>query len=73
MEAVYPVLVGEIAKRGLKKSSIAEEIGISYRALYNKLSGAVPFTWPETCAIQERFFPDMEKDDLFRRASDIGA
>ena len=73
MAAVYPVLVGEIAKRGIKKNAIATGIGISYRALHNKLSGAVPFTWPETCAIQERFFPDMNKDDLFCRDAVKGA
>lgn len=70
MNVEFPTLAGEIARRGVKKSVIASAIGISNRALYNKMSGVVPFTWPEACAIQERFFPDVDKDDLFRCAGD---
>lgn len=66
----YPTLAGEIAKRGLKKKDIAEGIGICSRALSNKLSGKVPFTWPEVSAIRAQFFPDMAPNDLFRRADD---
>ena len=65
----YPTLAGEIAKRGLKKKDIAESIGICNRALSSKLSGRVPFTWPEVSAIRARFFPDIAPDDLFRRAN----
>lgn len=70
MNVEFPILAGEIAKRGIKKTAIASALEISTRALYNKMSGVVPFTWPETCAIQSQFFPDMDKDDLFRRADD---
>lgn len=65
MSVVYPNLVGEVTKRGIRKSVIASTIGISERALYNKFLGTVPFTWPEACKIQEVFFPDMDKDTLF--------
>ena len=65
MKVLYPVLVGEIAKRGIKKCEIASALCISGKSLYNKLNGRVPFTWPEAKVIQERFFPDMSKDDLF--------
>ncbi len=34
MDQTYPVLVGEIAKRGIKKRSIARAIGTSDRTLY---------------------------------------
>lgn len=68
MNTAYPVLTGEIAKRGIKKCAIASAIGISGRALYNKLSGEVPFTWPEACSIRDRFFPDMDKDHLFAQS-----
>ena len=70
MHVAYPALSGEIAKRGIKKSAIASAIGITGRSLYNKMSGGVSFTWDETCLIQNRFFPDMNKDDLFRKADD---
>ena len=68
MQIAYPMLVGEIAKRGIKKRSIAKRIGISDRALYNKMSGAVSFTWDEVVEINSRFFPDLDKNVLFARA-----
>ena len=73
MAAVYPILVGEIAKRGIKRSVIASTIGISERALYSKITGKVQFTWPEACKIREVFFPDIEKDVLFEKATEENA
>lgn len=67
MVAVYPTLVGEIAKRGIKKSAIAKHIGISERALYNKLSGVASFTWEEVKEINACFFPDFDPTTLFYR------
>lgn len=68
MIVVYPTLIGEIAKRGIKKSAIAKHLGISERALYNKLSGRASFTWEEVIAINTRFFPDFGPTSLFARA-----
>lgn len=62
----FPILSGEIAKRGIKKRAIAECLGICNRSLNNKLSGRVPFTWDEVRAIRSTFFPDMTPDDLFK-------
>jgi len=62
----YPTLEREIAGRGIKKKTIAESIGVTYRSLNNKLSGRVPFTWPEVSTIRNRFFPDMNTDVLFK-------
>lgn len=61
----YPVLTGEIAKRGIKKKAIAESLGVCDKSLNNKLSGRVPFTWPEVKLICRTFFPDMNPDELF--------
>ena len=61
----YPTLAGEIAKRGIKKKAIAESIGVCSKSLNNKLSGRVPFTWPEVSKIRKQFFPDMDPDTLF--------
>lgn len=69
MSAEYPNLATEIVKRGIKKCAIASTLGISGRSLYNKMTGKVSFTWPETCTIRDTFFPDMEKDFLFARSS----
>lgn len=73
MSIAYPMLVGEIAKRGIKKRAIAKHIGISERALYNKMSGAVSFTWDEVLAINSCFFPDLDTHSLFARAGQGGA
>ena len=69
----YPNLISEIAKRGIKKKTIAESIGVCDKSLSNKLSGRVPFTWPEVSKIREQFFPDMSPEDLFSRSDDQGA
>ena len=67
MRAYYPTLTSEIAKRGIKKNAIARQLGISERSLYNKLSGAADFTWPEIVAINSCFFPDYDPTKLFAR------
>lgn len=64
----YPTLEREIAGRGIKKKAIAESIGVCNKSLNNKLTGRVPFTWPEVSEIRDRFFPDMAHDVLFARA-----
>lgn len=69
MSVAFPVLAGEIAKRGIKKCAIASALGISGRSLYSKMAGDVPFTWPEVCGINEQFFPDMSKETLFSRST----
>lgn len=68
----YPVLVGEIARRGIKKKVIAESIGVSGHALANKLNGRAPFTWPEVRAINLKFFPDMSPEELFATGEAAG-
>ena len=64
----YPTLEREIAGRGIKKKVIAESMNVCNRSLNNKLSGRVPFTWPEVYEIRNRFFPDMTVEELFSRA-----
>jgi len=68
MAVAYPNLIGEIAKRGMKKNAIAKHLEISDRALYNKLAGEADFTWPEVLAVHTRFFPDIAPTTLFARA-----
>jgi len=50
----------------------AFRIGISERALYNKLSGNVSFTWDEAITIKDSFFPDIDPQRLFARAEEKG-
>lgn len=65
MNVMYPMLASEIARRGIKKRTMAETIGISERTLHNKLTGKSEFTWNEVAAIQREFFPDVVIDNLF--------
>ena len=70
MKVVYPTLVGEMAKRGVKKSVVASALEINPRTLYSKMQGKVPFTWPEVQTINQRFFPDMNPYVLFAKAEE---
>ncbi len=70
---VFPTLIGEIAKRGIKKKAIAQRLGICDKSLNNKLNGRVPFTWPEVLLLSQSFFPDMTTEVLFARAEQDGA
>lgn len=68
---LYPVLAGEIAKRGIKKTAIAESIGVSDKAFRNKMNGTSTFTWPEVKKINHQFFPDLTPDELFSEADEV--
>ena len=67
----YPVLVGEMAKRQIKKKDVAERLGVCYRAFDNKMNGRVAFTWPEVKKIRHEFFPDIQTDELFATAAEV--
>lgn len=69
MVCIYPVLVGEIARRGIKKKTIAASIGICDKALTNKLAGRSEFTWSQVHTICEKFFPDMTPEELFKKGA----
>lgn len=69
MKQIYPILDAKIFERGIKQSVMASALGITQRALLNKRKGKAPFTWPEVCIIQSRFFPDIDKDTLFQKSS----
>ena len=67
---LFPILTGEIAKRGIKKKAIAQSIGVCDKALNNKLTGKSPFTYSEARTINRQFFPDMSIDELFAEAEE---
>jgi hypothetical protein len=62
----YENLVALIERRGIRKSALAQSIGITSRALSNKLTGKSDFTWSQVCEIQSRFFPDVPREVLFK-------
>lgn len=61
----FPVLAGEMAKKGIKRKQMSELLGISDKALRNKLDGKTAFTLPEADKIQDTFFPYIEIKRLF--------
>lgn len=67
MTVLYPELVGAMAKRCIKRNTVANSIGISPRTLYAKLVGETDFTLSEANAIHAMFFPDLDKEELFRK------
>lgn len=62
----YNILDTKIYERGIKKNAISKKLKITPRAFSNKISGKAPFTWEQVCMIQENFFPDISKDELFQ-------
>lgn len=65
MNVIYPNLIAEIARRGIKKNAIAKHLGICAKSLNNKLCGKSSFTWYEVCEISHQFFPDVPQEFLF--------
>ena len=67
----YPILIGEMAKRQIKKKDVAECIGVCYKSFDNKMNGRVAFTWPEVKKIWKEFFPDIQIDELFATTEEM--
>ena len=67
-QPVYPILVGKLAERGIKRSAVANALRCSTRALQNKINGTTDFTWSEVCILQRQFFPDLSKEALLSRS-----
>lgn len=63
----YKKLEDMIADRGIRKTVIAKTLGISERALRYKIDGETSFSWEQACAVQEKFFPDVDLKILFGR------
>lgn len=66
---MFPNLEAEIAKRRIKKRLIAEKLGISYKAFYNKMNGLAPFFLDEAVTIYVSFFYGADFLELFQKRS----
>lgn len=64
---MYNNLEAEIARKKTKKTIIAKAIGRSYNTLNLKIAGKYPFTYDEALIIQEKFFPECDLKDLFKK------
>lgn len=66
-KAYFPMLEAEISKNGISKKYIADQIGISPRALSCKLAGKTDLWWKEIQVIQS-IFPNVPAEQLFSRS-----
>lgn len=66
---IYPNLAGEIAKAGLSRKRMAEQLGVSHRTFYNWLSGSTVLRYDDAVKIKETFFPESTVEFLFQKKS----
>lgn len=62
---VYPNLRGEMAKRGVIQSRLAEELKINISTLNSKLADPKRLKYHEAVKIHKAFFSNMDLIDLF--------
>ena len=54
-----------MARKDLSIRDIASCLGITEKAVRNKVNGITAFTFPEVCKIRNTLFPAMELEYLF--------
>lgn len=62
---MFSNLRAELARKGLSGRAVADAIGITAQAFYDKMSGRSEFKRSEMFKIQELFFKDSTLDYLF--------
>lgn len=67
MDIAYPNFVGEVAKRGIKKTAIAQTANMCTKTLREKIVGKSEFSIGEATVIRDTFFPDQTLEYLFER------
>lgn len=65
----FPILEAEMVKHGISEETLARHLGITERALRNKISGKTDFWWNEVLCIH-KIFPNVEPEKLFSRVPD---
>lgn len=64
---MYNNLEAEIVRKKIKKLTMAKAIGRSYNTLNLKIAGKYPFTYDEALTIHEKFFPECNFKELFKK------
>ena len=64
---MYPNLRGEMARKNITLTKLAEELGIRLGTLSSKNAGKTPFTLDEAMAIKEALKTDIPLEELFER------
>ncbi|MYL57399.1 XRE family transcriptional regulator [Virgibacillus halodenitrificans] len=68
---MYRNLEAEMARMGITKKSMAEELEMRYPTMTEKLKGKYPLRFDEAIKIQQRFFPDHSLEYLFETKEEI--
>lgn len=63
---LYPILLGKMAERNIKKGEAAQRLHITERAFRKKISGESPFLWSEVKMLHGSFFSDIPIDELMK-------
>lgn len=64
---MYLQLLGELIKKGITKKSLANQIGVAEKTLFNKLNGKTDFTFSEIKKIRDIVAPGKSLDELFEK------
>ncbi|HBB27654.1 MAG TPA: DNA-binding protein [Clostridiales bacterium] len=67
---MYRNLEAEMIRKQISKYDIAELIKKTYNTVTEKLKGKYPFTLDEAIAIQEKYFPKLTIEYLFKKNED---
>ena len=63
---MYSTLIGLLAIRKIAKATLASKMGINRGTLDNKLGGKSRFSLSEMFFIQQKFFPDLTEEEIFK-------
>ena len=63
---MYSNLIGLLAIRKIAKTVLAAKMGINRGTLDNKLEGKSRFSLSEMFFIQQKFFPDLTEEEIFK-------
>lgn len=68
---MYPILKGELAKRGITLEKLAAHLGKTVGTVSQKLRGIYPITLREAVQIKEFLNTDLSLEQLFAQSIDI--
>lgn len=61
----YPKLESEIKRKGIKKKTMAQLLGVDEVTLWHKTCGKRSFTVEQAILIQKTWFPEIPIEELF--------
>lgn len=68
---MFSNLRAEMAKRNIKGKDLAALLNVRSATIYDKMNGHYDFTYKETLAIKNHFFPEYELEYLFNQEEEV--